>query len=640
MANYDLTTEVEKLEENLRQTRKAILGRGGDISATAGMKDLPLAIFNIPADSSLAYYEDGASAYKKTVPSGAEDYAQLKSVGGMTRVVSTNLFTNASKDGIKWSIRVNQQEEYFSQLLPAGSYRLDVDAESNVEDDCVNWYWGIMLNDSGTSYEGEPIANGFFAITEPKYIVPWVGAVESDTPASITVTQTGGTNEGTVKLGETKTIWIGGGSYCDISIKTNTRVKVTVSDQFETYNGSEEFITEEATEFIVGKGNYTYEWRNTSDSDTSVTIKVEQYSYADIEVTLYPMVYAVPDESEEHILTEYVPYYERLVPTAVTEIVSKGANLAVCTEDLTRTDKGVTFIRESGKSYAVLNGTATLDYGIRLFGYFKLQAGTYTASVYGLNASDRLYIGSGSAVIINNIQKNAPKTFTITEEKECFVQIVLTNGSAYSNTKIEVMLNVGNEAAPYRPYTAEPIDTVDIPDVVKNDAMWGCGVGKYVNTYDFNTKEYSKWIDRTVVLDGVNYKSVNVKTHSTSGCWYADILIGKVTYKDWLGVKFTGFTTVQNYLYGTGYIYGSADGLRARLFVSANIDTKEKADAWLKENPVEMQYALENPIVTTIDDDSLAPRFVKVEGGGEIVFENEAKADVPSTIQYVQKVGT
>jgi hypothetical protein len=92
MANYDLTTEVEKLEENLRQTRKAILGRGGEISATAGMQDFPSVIFNIPADASLAYYTDDTTAYRKIVPSAAEEYTPIQSVGGMTRkVVSPNL---------------------------------------------------------------------------------------------------------------------------------------------------------------------------------------------------------------------------------------------------------------------------------------------------------------------------------------------------------------------------------------------------------------------------------------------------------------------------------------------------------------------------------------------------------------------
>ena len=42
---------------------------------------------------------------------------------------------------------------------------------------------------------------------------------------------------------------------------------------------------------------------------------------------IYPMFYKLPDDDESYKLTEYMPYGYMLVPTPVTEIVSKGANL-------------------------------------------------------------------------------------------------------------------------------------------------------------------------------------------------------------------------------------------------------------------------------------------------------------------------
>lgn len=78
-----IKSELAKTASHLRSTRKAILGRGGEISATAGMKDLPEAIFNIPADTSLAFYEDSEVAYEKHVPANAEEYAMIKQIGGM-----------------------------------------------------------------------------------------------------------------------------------------------------------------------------------------------------------------------------------------------------------------------------------------------------------------------------------------------------------------------------------------------------------------------------------------------------------------------------------------------------------------------------------------------------------------------------
>lgn len=76
--------DSEEMQAQVEQVRKAILWRGGEISTTAGLDEMPEAIMNIPADSSLAFQTDEAIAYKKMVPSNAEEYALLSRLGGMT----------------------------------------------------------------------------------------------------------------------------------------------------------------------------------------------------------------------------------------------------------------------------------------------------------------------------------------------------------------------------------------------------------------------------------------------------------------------------------------------------------------------------------------------------------------------------
>lgn len=76
--------EIEKTASYLRSARKAILGRGGEISTTAGLKDFPSAIYNIPADTSLAFITDDAVSYRKVVPENASPYARVDRVGGMS----------------------------------------------------------------------------------------------------------------------------------------------------------------------------------------------------------------------------------------------------------------------------------------------------------------------------------------------------------------------------------------------------------------------------------------------------------------------------------------------------------------------------------------------------------------------------
>lgn len=76
--------ELNKSADYLRNARKAILGRGGEISLTAGLKDLPKAIYNIPSGASLAYQSDTNVAYQKIVPVGTQEFAQVTKIGGMT----------------------------------------------------------------------------------------------------------------------------------------------------------------------------------------------------------------------------------------------------------------------------------------------------------------------------------------------------------------------------------------------------------------------------------------------------------------------------------------------------------------------------------------------------------------------------
>ena len=114
----------------LRESRKAILGRGGDISLTAGLKDFPEAIYNIPADNSLAFQEDSSIAYEKNVPAGAEEYALVKKVGGIT----TEEYSDRNLcicDGV-YDLS-NQGYLYLNfGVLEAGSYYLEFQGDMDV----------------------------------------------------------------------------------------------------------------------------------------------------------------------------------------------------------------------------------------------------------------------------------------------------------------------------------------------------------------------------------------------------------------------------------------------------------------------------------------------------------------------------
>lgn len=629
-----LFEELADTATHLRQIRKAVTGRGGELSATAGMKDLPSAIFNIPADSSLAYYTDEASAYKKIVPSGAEDYAQLKSVGGITRVVpGVNHIPNADVNGIGASTQVNYEESSIFSFgsLAKGKYRYYCKAMPTVEDDCVSVStWLYFSDDADNLYSAPFIAEGgLFESSGNTYCLVKCGSgINYSVEPNITVTQVGGDDDGaTIVLGTEETIWIGGGSYCDIKISTNTRVKVIVSSRFES---------REETEFVVGKGEYTYEWRNTGTEVISYTIKVEHY-IPDMEyigVTLYPMVYAVPDDSPEYIRTEYEPYDGHLVPTPVTEIVSKGANLIPYPYFSKGTNtNGVTFVVNDDGS-VLINGTATANinwvFKQIITPVMLVKGKTYTVSG-----------GSADAVVyIQDTSYKQTSTDTFTAKYESYYMWVgISSGKTFDNVVIKPMLNEGDSPAPYKPYIAEPIDTVSIPDAVKNDAGWGHNIA-YVrsgtsrtisNVYDFSTKTYTKYIHKIIVLDGVTDGCKFTSASPNNGFVRMVYPLDGECY-DTPTIMATGFKNAYADAIGNVYMIKN----NAYFFLPSEIKTVAEANAWLAENPVEVIYALKEPTVTTIEETS--EKFIEVEGGGEIVFENEAKADVPSSIKYVRKV--
>jgi hypothetical protein len=111
----NLTNEVQNLHNNYKNIKKAIIGRGGEISATAGLVEMPENIFNIPADTSIASYEDSSIAYKKTVPVNAEEYALVKSLGGMSYKLGNNNL--CSGDGVY----TFTNEEHVN--IPLGTYK-------------------------------------------------------------------------------------------------------------------------------------------------------------------------------------------------------------------------------------------------------------------------------------------------------------------------------------------------------------------------------------------------------------------------------------------------------------------------------------------------------------------------------------
>lgn len=255
-----------------------------------------------------------------------------------------------------------------------------------------------------------------------------------------------------------------------------------------------------------------------------------------------------------------------------------------------------------------------------------------------------------------NISWQFGKTNTITQEMLDSQVVFYASGVDTSAVISEFMIANGTKALPYEPYfeglrdakvisiesrdanSLEPIDTFEIPEAVQSLEGWGLGINaEYNNHLEWRNGRiiYVQQADK-VVLDGVNRR-----------CGY----IGKSNAGNYFGQ----FNLPKTSISGTNLISSNFDktvsnGAIGHIRISNNkiliynydqtITTESAWNEWLQSNPIEVVYPLAEPIETDIThlftDTS---QFLKVEGGGSIVFNNEHKLAVPSKIKYVVKVG-
>ena len=325
---------------------------------------------------------------------------------------------------------------------------------------------------------------------------------------------------------------------------------------------------------------------------------------------------------------------------AVTAIESVGKNLAFNRSGYVTSDyNGMTITRIEGSSRVVVNGTATKECSTKMFSYFKLPAGTYTVSVEGLNANDRLFIAvNGGDILANYIQTGAPKTITISEEKECYIELIFTSGSAYSNAEIKAMLNAGSSALPYEPYTKH---TLDIPAEVQALDGWGLGIdsechNRIVWDPERGVKQYRQEVG-IIDMGTLTFTYRESNGRNIFGAYVTNIR-GFVAGDPPLPAVAVGYRAAKvgdTWVDGDMAYGNSAIGYNKIEFVNnAYTDVESFTSAMRGRYLV---YALATPIVTDLQEVLPDDNFVEVEEGGMITAVNEHGCDVPMTLAYSLK---
>lgn len=282
-----------------------------------------------------------------------------------------------------------------------------------------------------------------------------------------------------------------------------------------------------------------------------------------------------------------------------------------------------------------LSGTATSSGGrtIRLSEPFLLKAGTYSSEVDG-KIDFILSKNSDNSYLVNLAVKN----FNVNEDTEVYVGLNVMAQNTYNN-KYHIMLNSGNIALPYEPYTGgKPSPSPEYPQEIKSVGKWNDEKQKYevdVKVSNCGYLQKGSYADKIRPLPlekgktyriyvDVNSAVVNVgilneeRTFVNSGQLYS--YYNSRGYPISSTGVVSGICRLPNLLY-RGYTFTvTVDGLFLYQGVNANIlntDNAYVAYDFIKKVDISSPYTEKESVVLT-SDRPITKWDKLVEQGGEI----------------------
>lgn len=581
-----IISELNKTKDYLRSSRDAVLARGGEISTTAGLKDLPDAIYNIPADSSLAFPTDDTVAYRKIVPVGVEGTARVTDLGGMT---------------YKCNNLLNEQK-YLTQQSGYNTYD-----EST----------GIWEASSYSAYG-----------TSIFYLAVGIGGTRDITKLPKLPSNT----EVTLQIFNLS--WVG---------------EVTDGNRALTiglYNSSGENISYQNKVFTSG-ADFAFTFTTPNEDcwlDIARYYNVGYLTFEHLQIVVGST--ALP----------YEPYFSGLRSAKVTSLKSEGANLipfpyvqsSISQFGLTATANSDGSIHLSGTATEV--GTFTAFFlGVGSIANFSLPPSTYSMPATGKYGEQRItvtFANKDRASMAWLYSTAGANTVTTTEEAQHLhlkIEYWIKEVGEVVDFTFYPTMNYGSTPAPFTPYRAEPIDTLAIPEAVQSLPDYGEGVSAdYSNRIKFADKKYRQEVAR-VSFDGTEKWTDWGSTDTYNAYWtdkcddiFADFAMAISNKFDRSSAR------VPNVFYIADG--GSKTSFKVPVEAYPTVDDwKNQLAEWYNNGiPLIVVGLLADPIETDISAYLTSDGFFKVQGGGSIAptEANGYEYTVPSTINYVQKVGT
>ena len=303
-----------------------------------------------------------------------------------------------------------------------------------------------------------------------------------------------------------------------------------------------------------------------------------------------------------------------LAAVGVANVNVLGKNLAVTNRTALITGYGLTITRDSAKSSEIkVNGTCTGAYSATVLADIFLPAGTYTASVYGLNkhdsVNDRMYVYDTTAkeVIVNYIQTGVPKTFTLEEDKTVQIDLVFTGNSVYTDQTVKIQVEVGDTATDYEPYKAVQTIALSTPNglpgiPVSSDGnytdasgqAWICDEidlerGKYIQRIASITFDGTEdWYISAAQFDTGTRFDLNLSTAPIA--LRQDTLSNRFTYHGPNAAVESCWTLPENYSFR---------------IITEKATTVAELQAFLASNPTTIQYTRYVPIETDLTTEEI-----------------------------------
>lgn len=328
-------------------------------------------------------------------------------------------------------------------------------------------------------------------------------------------------------------------------------------------------------------------------------------------VTVYPML------NEGETPKPFTPYFSGLKHAHINSIKSTGRNLIPFPYSFESkvVYGGVTVTVEKDGSFT-LNGTATKGGGVDLV-KVVLPEGTYSLSAnnpIGNNVSSAILdiysYSLGIGVYCPDCANSKSENKTVPMSTYT-VRTRVKAGMIYDNYKVFPMLNEGDTALPYEPYTENIYQLPETIELAKYDYL------------DIQAKELVRG-SYTIKLDGSEPWYV-FSNGVTVGITLSDIGAPRSAY--FKGVVANGdFTTLFQFTSGT-----ATNGLGAiQAKGSSELNSVEAVKAYLEANPIYVCYEVQTPTVEKLIN--IPQSYTVYDNGTEYLYDENSVYGTQTTV--------